>query len=235
MPTSQTLSRGVQVLEIVAAAPSALSIADVAAQLEVHRSIAYRIIRTLEQHRLLSRDETGHIRPAAGLSVLARSVQRDLENAAAPELAALANQLSMTAFLAVWEHDVCTTLQSAQPRQECKIMEHRAGSVHSMDLGADSIAIQSLFTKEQWKAKESGIEYHAQAREARIDGYACTQDEVSPGASCIAVPIISQHCAPATLAVLYPTSLQPEREGIVRALKEAALNITEALEERSGA
>ncbi|WP_313812118.1 helix-turn-helix domain-containing protein [Glutamicibacter sp.] len=233
MPTSQTLSRGIQVLEIVAAAPSALSIADVAAKLEVHRSIAYRIIRTLEQHRLLSRDEAGHIRPASGLTVLARSVQRDLQNAAAPELASLANHLSMTVFLAVWEHDVCTTLQSAQPRQAENVMEHRAGSVHSMALGADSIAIQSLFTKEQWRAQETNIEYRPQAREARIDGFASTQNEVRPGASCLAVPIFSQHSAPATLAALYPSALVPDRDGIVRALKEAALNITEALEELS--
>ncbi|MCZ4149682.1 ArsR family transcriptional regulator, partial [Escherichia coli] len=48
MPTSQTLSRGIRVLEIVANSPVNLSIAEIAAKLEVHRSIAYRIIRTLE-------------------------------------------------------------------------------------------------------------------------------------------------------------------------------------------
>ena len=78
MPTSQTLSRGIRVLEIVASSPVNLSIAEIAAKLEVHRSIAYRIIRTLEQHHLLNRDEAGHIRSASGLAVLARSVQRDL-------------------------------------------------------------------------------------------------------------------------------------------------------------
>ena len=57
MPTptrapSQTLSRGLSILEILADASGPLGIDDVAAHLGVHRSVAYRLIRTLEEHGL---------------------------------------------------------------------------------------------------------------------------------------------------------------------------------------
>ena len=216
-------------LEIVAASPTYLSIADVAAKLDVHRSIAYRIIRTLENHRLLSRDEAGLIRPASGLAALARSVQRDLQSAALPELTRLANNLSMTTFLAVWEHDVCTTLQSVEPLHSSNAIVHRPGSVHGMDVGAAGIAIQSMYTKEQWRALDTEIEYRPQAREARIDGYATSANEVIQGVASIAVPIPSQQTTPASIAVVFAASTVTDRNGIIRALKEAALNIADEL------
>lgn len=229
MTASQTLSRGIRVLEIVADSPVSLTIAEIAAELDVHRSIAYRILRTLEDHRLLSRDDAGRIRPASGLAVLARSVQRDLQTAAMPELTKLANELSMTAFIAVWEHDMCTTLQSIEPLHSHRAIVHRPGSVHGMDVGAPGIAIQSLYTRGQWEALNSGIEYREPARTARIDGYSTSEDEVIQGVTSIAVPIIHSGPTPAAIAVVFATSTVGARERIVRALKEAAVNISDEL------
>ncbi|MGB3377038.1 MAG: helix-turn-helix domain-containing protein, partial [Microbacterium sp.] len=56
-PASQTLSRGIRILEILADGP--LSIDEVATRLDVHRSIAYRLLRTLEDHRLVARNAAG--------------------------------------------------------------------------------------------------------------------------------------------------------------------------------
>ena len=44
---SQTLSRGIRALEIMAAASAPLTIAELADAMGVHRSVAYRILRTL--------------------------------------------------------------------------------------------------------------------------------------------------------------------------------------------
>ncbi|WP_445286180.1 helix-turn-helix domain-containing protein, partial [Arthrobacter sp. Hiyo1] len=107
---SQTLSRGIQALEILAAAERPLTIAELAGALGVHRSVAYRILRTLEDHSLLVRDDAGRVQPGPGLAVLARGVSRDLQTAALPELTQLANALNMTAFVAVWDHQDCVTL-----------------------------------------------------------------------------------------------------------------------------
>src|SRR5690606_38530340 len=98
-PQSQTLSRGIRVLEVLAEANEPMMIADVATALGVHRSIAYRIVRTLEDHGLVVRDASGTLTLGPGMAALARGVSRDLQAAALPELTAVAGELGMTAFL----------------------------------------------------------------------------------------------------------------------------------------
>src|SRR5690554_7994494 len=95
-PHSQTLSRGIRVLETLAEASSPMMIADVATALGVHRSIAYRIVRTLEDHGLIARDTSGALSLGPRMAALARGVSRDLQAAALPELTAVANKLGMT-------------------------------------------------------------------------------------------------------------------------------------------
>jgi len=229
MPTSQTLSRGIRVLEMVADSPVHLSIAEIAEKLEVHRSIAYRIIRTLEQHHLLNRDAAGHIRPASGLAALARSVQHDLQATATAELTTLANQLSMTAFVAVWEYDLCTTLQSVSPLNSQRAIVHRPGSVHGMDVGAAGIAIQSSYSKEAWEAMDTSVAYRDAAAQARLDGYAMSENEVIQGVTSLAVPIEQPGQAPAALAVVFATSTVDSYQPVIEALKLSAGRISQKL------
>lgn len=47
---SQTLSRGIRLLELIAASERDPTIDELAARLDVHRSVAYRLLRTLEDH-----------------------------------------------------------------------------------------------------------------------------------------------------------------------------------------
>ena len=115
-PPSQTLSRGIRALEILADAQQPLTIAELADAMGVHRSVAYRILRTLEDHSLLVRDDGGRVQPGPGLAVLARGVSRNLQTAALPELTQLANALTMSAFVAVWDHEECVTLVTVDPR-----------------------------------------------------------------------------------------------------------------------
>ena len=66
--TSQTLDRGLTVLELLADAPDGLSITELAASLSVSRTVVYRLVNTLELHRLVRRDSEGRAR--LGLAVL---------------------------------------------------------------------------------------------------------------------------------------------------------------------
>ena len=77
-PASQTLSRGIRILEILAEAREPLSIDDVAHRLGVHRSVAYRLVRTLEEHGLVVRGRG----PAAVAVVFVASAHSDDEIAA---------------------------------------------------------------------------------------------------------------------------------------------------------
>jgi DNA-binding IclR family transcriptional regulator len=70
---SQTLSRGIRMLEILAAADRNLSIDELAGALGVHRSVAYRLLRTLEDHGLVSRDAAGRLTLGTGLATCSTS------------------------------------------------------------------------------------------------------------------------------------------------------------------
>lgn len=200
-PHSQTLSRGIRVLEVLAESTTSLSIADLAHALGVHRSIVYRILRTLEDHGLVSRDAAGVVSLAPRMAALARGVERDLQAVALPELTAAANDLLMTAFLVVLDHAECVTLLSVQPRAGAGTVAQRPGSRHPLSVGAPGIAIQSLLTDGQL------IEHGVAARREESaqlsgSGWATSQDEVIAGLSSVAVPLDLRGTAPAALAVV---------------------------------
>lgn len=200
---SQTLSRGIQALEILAAAERPLTIAELAGALGVHRSVAYRILRTLEDHSLLVRDDAGRVQPGPGLAVLARGVSRDLQTAALPELTHLANTLNMTAFVAVWDHQDCVTLVTVEPRHSAATLAQHPGTRHPVNTGAPGIAIQSSMSKEEWAVRAPGLPYRPEAAEARRLGYAASHDEVIAGLSSLAAPIQVPGGRPAAIAVVY--------------------------------
>lgn len=201
-PHSQTLSRGIRVLEVLAESTTPLSIAALAEAVGVHRSIVYRILRTLEDHGLVSRDAAGIVSLAPRMAVLARGVERDLQASALPELTAAANDLLMTAFLVVLDHTECVTLVSVQPRVGAATVAQRPGTRHSLSVGAPGIAIQSMLTDRQ--LADHGVSTRREETEiVRETGWATSRDEVIAGLSSVAVPLAAEGCPPAAVAVVY--------------------------------
>lgn len=219
---SQTLSRGIRALEILAEARSPMTIAELSEALGVHRSIAYRILRTLEDHSLVLRDSAGRVQAGPGLAALARGVSRDLQSAALPELTALANGLAMTAFLAVWDQRDCVTLITVEPRHASATLAQRPGTRHSFSAGGPGIAIQSALTEEQWEQLASGQAYRPEARKAREVGYSVSHEEVIPGTSSVAAPIRIPGQLPAAVAVVYVRTDKPEAELGAELIRAAA-------------
>ncbi|WP_028280735.1 helix-turn-helix domain-containing protein [Arthrobacter sp. H5] len=219
---SQTLSRGIHALEILADAAAPLSIAELAAQLGVHRSIAYRILRTLEDHSLVVRDSSGKVQSGPGLAALARGVSRDLQSAALPELTALANELAMTAFIAVWDQHDCVTLVTVEPRHNTATVAQRPGTRHAFSAGAPGIAIQSALSEEDWSGLAPGQPYRMESRSARTQGFATSHDEVIEGVSSIAAPIRIQGRLPAAVAVVYIRSPRTPADLGARLARSAA-------------
>ncbi|MBX6765557.1 MAG: IclR family transcriptional regulator [Actinomadura rubrobrunea] len=213
-PYSQTLDRGIQVLEILAEAEHPLTTAEIAAALGVHRSIVYRILRTLEDHRLVSR-ENGAYAPGVGLATLARGVSKDLHTAALPELAAVANELGMTCFVVVPDGDECITLLSVEPRQSVAVVAQRPGTRHSINAGAPGLALLAGMPAKPGERPEVG--------EARLRGYASTRGEVLPGMASVAVPIVSgTRGTVAAIAVVHTTGVETDEPAIAARLQRAA-------------
>ncbi|GAC1368044.1 MAG: helix-turn-helix domain-containing protein [Pseudarthrobacter sp.] len=226
---SQTLSRGIRMLEILSDESAPLSIGEISARMGVHRSIAYRILRTLEDHGLATRDSAGGIVPGAGLAVLARGVAGDLQTAALPELTSLANELGATAFLVVLDRGDCTTLTSVEPRHSRAAVVQRPGTRHALHVGAPGLAIQAILDDSQWEAISPDQPRRPEVAAVRELGFAVSHHEVLPGVTSVAVPLrLTQGLQPAAIAVVYPSAQLPS-EQVGSSVKEAARRISEQL------
>jgi DNA-binding IclR family transcriptional regulator len=220
-PHSQTLDRGLRLLEVLADAERPLAIAELADALGVHRSIAYRILRTLEDHRLVRRGPDGACELGLGLATLARNVSRDLHVAALPELTAVANEIGMTTFLAVADGDECVTLAAVEPRRSVAVAQ-RPGSRHSLRSGAPGIALLS--------AGPARPDERPIVTEARRLGHARSDSEVIAGLSSLAVPVLSAfHGLVGAVAVVHLGGTAADEAAIAVRLHQAARTIAAEL------
>jgi DNA-binding IclR family transcriptional regulator len=219
-PHAQTLDRGLRVLEELAEAERPLRSVRLAEILGVHRSIVYRILRTLEDHGLVRRTDGGWVL-GAGLAALARSALPGLDGAATPGLGELANELGMTAFLTVADRDECLTVLTAEPTHSAAHIVYRPGRRHPLDRGGPGIALLAGGPPLPGERPE--------VTAARAAGYTVTHGEVITGLSSVAAPVVgADGRAVASVAVLYPTG-QPQEERIVGCVCRAAAAIGRAL------
>lgn len=214
-PHSQTLDRGIRALELLAQADRPLSIAELGELLGVHRSIVYRIVRTLEDHHLVTRGPDGRLLLGTGLAVLSSSVRPILQTAALPELSDLANGLGMTSFLVVREGDEAVTVQSVEPRHSTVHVVYRPGVRHPVDRGAPGLALLAGL------APVAGE--RAEVRDARARGWVTSRGEVLPGMRAIASPIVDARGGVAgAVSVVYVESPHSTKQIGARVVSSAA-------------
>lgn len=179
--SAQTLDRGIRVLEVLADAHSPLNVATLAARLEVDRTVVYRLLRTLADHRLVTKDSAGLIRLGTGLLSLSSKLSGDIQAASASELASLASDLGATAFITIEDVGEAVCLAAAEPRHTDVHIAYRAGQRHPLDQGASSIAL--LAGRPPVRGERPEI------RQARIDGYAVSHAEVQSGTVAVGAPV----------------------------------------------
>ena len=201
-PASQTLSRGIRLLEELAAARTPLSIDDLAGRVGLHRSVAYRLLRTLEDHGLVSRDAAGAMRLGTGLAALAAGVAADLQAEALPELTAAANDLGMTCFLVVLDHDECVTLASVEPRHAVTAVAQRPGARHPVTRGAPGRAVLAQLPPRLWP-DDVDARLATEVAETSERGWATSHDEVVPSLRAVAVPLSIQGRPPSAVAAVH--------------------------------
>lgn len=227
---SLTLSRGIMLLEYVCAVDVAPSIGQVAEHLGVHRSAAYRLLRTLEAHYLVRRDDAGKIHPAAGLTNLARGVENSLQTVGLPIMTKIADALEMSCFIAVAQGTDCFTLVTVEATTSHAVTQH-PGTRHHLDRGAPGIALLSGLTPQQ-RDDIDGLKLSEKAltdlHKVHTDGYASSYDEVIPGVGSVAVPLMAAGQLPAALAVVYPRQ-EVDEQAIAAMLDEGAQSILDRL------
>lgn len=172
---SKTLDRGLAALEYIAKHPNGIMLSDVARHLDVHRTIAHRLIGTLELHNLVRRSNSKLISPAAGLITLASSVERDLQSLSRPVLQRLADKLGATTHLEVpIGDDRAQALLVVEPVHSAAHIAFRAGQVHPLDKGSGGLAILAAREPREGEREEVTL--------ARERGYAVSRSELIPSA-----------------------------------------------------
>jgi len=224
---AQTLSRGIAILELLAERGEPASIPEIVAGLGLHRSIAYRLLRTLEHHRLVVRDERGLVTLGPRLASLAAGVDRDLQSAALPVLRATAEALGATCFLVVLDHEEAVTLVSVEPRRSLVTVAEDPGTLHPLGIGAPGRAVLAQLPPARWPADLTAAQREATARVGAL-GYASSDGEVHPGLRGVAVPLAIEGRPPLALAVVYVTS-RHEEPALADRLRLAADELRAAL------
>jgi DNA-binding IclR family transcriptional regulator len=192
---SQTLHRGLSLLELVAESSPAPSLPDLVRASGLHRSVVYRLLRTLEDHRLVERTTDDRYVAGLGLLLLGRSVAGDLRSAATAVLPGLADDLAMTAFIVIRDGDEAVTLMSVEPVLSAAHVTYRPGTRHRVDRGAPGLALLAAGPEQPGE--------RAEVTTARTVGWVTTHAEVLGGLSSVAAPVPSRRSPMAAVCVVY--------------------------------
>ncbi len=183
---------------------------EVADHVGVHRTIAYRLLSTLTQFRLVSKGEDGRYRPAAGLAVLGASFDHNLRQVCLPTLRSLADELGTTVSLLVAEGDEQVAIAVIVPTQVAYQLAFHEGSRYPLDRGAAGIALLSSMPP-----RPGERDLVAAARER---GWVMTHGKIEPNTYGLAVAV--QRPAPSPPTCI---NLISHREDVVMRGKDAVI------------
>jgi DNA-binding IclR family transcriptional regulator len=141
---SQTLERGIDVLQVVVDAPAPLSVSEVAAATGLNRSVAYRLLRTLEARGLVTQSSGRGFEAGLGLMRLMPRAGQALLEPARPVVAELARRAGASAVLSIRERDDEVVVLAEQPRTGGPYISFREGSSVPLGAAASSLALLSV-------------------------------------------------------------------------------------------
>ena len=204
--------------KLVAASSTGLTVQQLADQVGVHRTIAYRLLSTLTQFRLVAKGEDGRYRPAAGLAVLGASFDRNVRQLSLPTLRALADDLGTTVSLLVAEGDQQVAVAVIVPSHVAYQLSFHEGSRYPLDRGAAGIALLSSLPP---RPGERDLVSRARER-----GWVTTYAEIEPNTYGLAVAVHRQAPSPPTCI-----NLISHREDVVMRGREAVVKAAKQLSE----
>jgi DNA-binding IclR family transcriptional regulator len=196
---SQTLSRGLQVLEVLASEGRPMTAQQLAAALGLSRQIVYRLLRTLSQHGILTTEAgDGRYDLGLGLLTLSRSVQRGLRHAAFPVLRDLARELGTTTVLGLRDDDEVVYVLAVEAEFARMAVRSREGTRRPLRNSTSGLALRLTFEPEP--------DDDAELRSARALGYAARDDVMGYHATAISAPVPSAvGPSEACVTALFPT------------------------------
>ncbi|MCP2243999.1 IclR family transcriptional regulator [Lentzea aerocolonigenes] len=191
--TSQTLDRGLTVLALLANNSDGLTAAELADELSTARAVVYRLLRTLEAHRLIGRIDTRYVL-GIGIAELASKLRPQLQATVLPILRRLSEETNSTTLLSIADGDQALILLTEEPTRSLFHLALRQGARHPLDVGADGVAILA--------GRPPAGDDSDDVKLARRRGYALTTGALQSGAIGVAAPIRSSDWATASIGVV---------------------------------
>lgn len=204
-PGTQTLERGLALLEILRSAPGGLALADLAAASGLHKSTVHRLVAALSRWGYVSRSPEGRYRLGIRLAELGQVALQclDLRAEAAPHLRDLVARTGITAHLGVLHGAEIVYLDKVESDRATVRMASTIGGrmpVHSTAIGKAILArlpeddVRALLARTGLPARTprtiTDMEVLIdQLRLTRRRGWALDDTENEEGIRCVAAPL----------------------------------------------
>ena len=242
---SVAVDRALAMLEAVAQEPDGLSNADISRKLQIPKSSASYILRTLETQGYLNRDEeSGKYR--VGLKVLSLSRGAlsgiDVREVALPVMRHLMEKTNLTCHLAILDGPDAVYIEKVEPTGFIRMdtWVGRRMRVHATSVGKALVA-HILQERLEKILAERGMEKRTsktittlpklmkELEKVRAQGYAVDDEENNMGARCLGAPVFNQQGVIEAAVGLSGTTQQVNAQtmpAIVEKLKDAARHIS---------
>ena len=190
--------------------------AQVADDIGVHRTIAYRLLSTLAQFRFVAKGEDGRYRSASALAVLGASFDNNVRQLCVPTLRGLADELGTTVSLLVAEGDQQVAIAVMVPTNVYYQLSFHEGSRYSLDRGAAGLALLASMPPRPGEREL--------VQQTRRQGWAITHGEIEPNTYGLAVPVRRKPPSPPTCI-----NLISHREDVVLDGRDAVMKAANEL------
>lgn len=213
MPSKQespsvAVERALAMLEAVAQEPEGLSNAEISRKLQIPKSSASYILRTLEKQAYLNRDaDTGRYRVGLKILSLSRGALSgiDVREVALPIMRNLTHKTSLTCHLAILDGPDAVYIEKVEPEGFIRMdtWVGRRMRVHATSVGKALVAHIAQEKLEKIVA-DRGMEKRTpktittmprllkELEKVRAQGYAVDDEENNMGARCVGAPVFRQ-------------------------------------------
>ncbi|MBA2529720.1 MAG: helix-turn-helix domain-containing protein [Euzebyales bacterium] len=210
------------------------TVTEVARRCRLNRTVAHRLLATLDGRRMVRRSGDGVWRLGLGLLGLASRVESDVRRAARPVLEDLATRFGETAVLSLADGDEVVAVEQALGERHPVRVQYRPGNRHPQTRGAHGRAVLAFAESEHVERLLAGEPAAADIRGllelTRRNGYAESHDELQFGASGLAAPVRdTSGRVIASLGMVAPVNRLPDTAVLAPAMLQAAAAVVERL------
>lgn len=242
---SVAVERALAMLEAVAQEPEGLSNAEISRKLQIPKSSASYILRTLEAQSYLNRDaESGKYRVGLKILSLSRGALSgiDVREVALPVMRHLMEKTNLTCHLAILDGPEAVYIEKVEPQGFIRMdtWVGRRMRVHATSVGKALVAhiaperLEKILSdvgmeKRTAKTITTPPRLMKELEKVRTQGYAVDDEENNLGARCLGAPVFNQSGGIEASLGLSGTTNQVNPSTmprIIEALKDAARHIS---------